>query len=267
MKKLSILYNNLHHPAHVLEFALDAAKKNGFEIEGVFVTDVETRPSYPFPNDLPLTSEQVTSETAEQESAELIEEYIAGFRDDCSKAGVSSSIVKTDLDHLFQLTRSTDVFLIDARYQQHTDKLAPFITRFHCPVLAVSESASKPDRVVFAFDGSEDSEYAIRKYNALFPENEAKAFHLLTVNKALELLEHRVFINDFLEKKYKDLSIHHLEGDASEVIIDFLRLYPENMLVVMGSFGRSAVSRMIRPSVATRVFHETSSTIFIAHKR
>lgn len=266
MKKLVVLNNNLHNTSHVLEFAIDQAKRYDYEIEGLFLDLEDTSSSYPFPNDLPLTEVDVTSGSPEEENEKIIQEYIDYFHNECQQAGVRCRATRLNEETFLEVAATADAFLMDARHQQHTDRPDALFSRLSCPVVAVSESSVKIDNVLFGFDGSEDSEYAVRKYIDLFPEAGSKKFHLVTVNKELELLEDRVFINDFLEKKFPGISLHHLEGDQSSVFIEFVRQFPENSLVVMGAYGRSALSRFFRPSLAEKVFQETRASVFLAHE-
>lgn len=266
MKKLVILNNNLHNTAHVLKFAIENAKRYDYEIEGLFLDLEATSSSYPFPNDLPLTGVDVTSESLEEENEKIIQEYIDLFHSECEQAGVRCRATRLNDETFLELAETADAFLMDARYQQHTDNPGALFSRLRCPVVGVSESSVRIDHVIFGFDGSEDSEHAVRKYMELFPEAGSAKYHLVTINKELEFLEDRVFITEIVEQKFPGISIHHLEGDQSAVFIDFIRQYPENSLVVMGAYGRSAISRFFRPSLAEKVFSETRSSVFLAHK-
>jgi nucleotide-binding universal stress UspA family protein len=57
-----------------------------------------------------------------------------------------------------------------------------------------------------------------------------------------------------------------LAGDASEEIIDYLRDQVENVIVVLGAYGRGSISRMIHRSLADLLIAKLDTPLFIAHK-
>src|SRR5687768_422938 len=94
MKKLVILNNNLHNTPHVLDFAIATAKQYGYEVEGLFLKVVDDPATYPFPNDLRLTEESVTSESVTEENEKIVQEYIDYFQGECERAGVAHKVTE-----------------------------------------------------------------------------------------------------------------------------------------------------------------------------
>jgi len=266
MKKLMLVLNGMHIPMHVLQFAMDTAKKNGYGIEALFLHEEQSQDlGYPFPNDLALTAETVTSETLAEEQQKLLADNIQFIEHECSIANVPCSIQqRVTLRELVQISASADLLLVDTKATFQNFELNDLFTDAECPVCSVAETAAQLKHIVFAFDGSEGSQYAIRKFAALFPNLPEADVHLVSVDT--DNGKHTEFINDWLTPQYSSLSMHLLSGNEKDALIDFLRQYPDDALVVMGAFGRSALSRLFHPSLATAVLINTRLSLFLAHE-
>lgn len=268
MKKIMVVFNGIHTPTHVLQFAINAATQNQYSIQGIFLDDEpSSNQGYPFPNDLYLTEEKVTSETIAEENEKILAGNIRFLEDECAIAGVPCSVEKKiSFKSLIDHTSTADLLALDTKADFERFKLTNILTDAHCPVCLVAITAPEVEYIIFAFDGSERSRYAIRKFAELFPNVPAAKTYLVSVNAGMEGVEHKEFINGWLAKHFQNLNIKQLEGDEREVFIDFIRQYPDNALVVMGAFGRSALSRMFHPSLANNVLSDTRLSLFVAHK-
>ncbi len=266
MEKLLVVLNGMHIPMHVLQFAMDTAKKNKYCIEALFLHEEQSHDlGYPFPNDLALTAETVTSETLAEEQEKLLADNIQFVEHECSIVNVPCTIQqRVTLRELVQISASADLLLVDTKAVFQNFELNDLFTDVECPVCSVAATAAKPRHIVFAFDGSEGSKYAIRKFADLFPDLPEADMHLVSVDT--DNNKHGEFINDWLTPRYKSLSTHLLSGNEKEALVDFLRQYPDDALVVMGAFGRSALSRLFHPSLATAVLNNTRLSLFLAHE-
>jgi nucleotide-binding universal stress UspA family protein len=79
------------------------------------------------------------------------------------------------------------------------------------------------------------------------------------------VLEHKEFINQTLPEHFPNYYLKLLRGKVKEEMDNFVQQYPR-ALVVMGAFGRSALSRLFHPSLAKEVLDETRASVFIAHE-
>jgi nucleotide-binding universal stress UspA family protein len=57
-----------------------------------------------------------------------------------------------------------------------------------------------------------------------------------------------------------------LTGDAETKLLDYLKLSGDNAVVVMGAYGRSALSRMFHQSLSNRIIQEVNIPVFITHQ-
>jgi nucleotide-binding universal stress UspA family protein len=71
----------------------------------------------------------------------------------------------------------------------------------------------------------------------------------------------------------KEFMVHHfplavwtlLKGDPEEEIIKALKKKKENVMVVLGAYQRSMVSRWFRQSMADKLIRNLKMPLFIAH--
>jgi nucleotide-binding universal stress UspA family protein len=74
-------------------------------------------------------------------------------------------------------------------------------------------------------------------------------------------------IKDLLKLRYnKAVDYVVLNGDPEQTMIDFLSKQGEHAMVVMGAYGRSAISRLFQQSFSNRVIQELKLPVFITHQ-
>jgi len=268
LKNILVVYYGIHNPTHVLDFVLNIAKQNEFKVQGIFVDEAPSPDlSYPFPNDLNLTEEKVTSDSIEQENEKILAENIQFFQDECSIADVKFSFERNvPIKSLVENTFGADLIVMNSTSHSQETSLREILKSNACPVCQTVSTAYKPERIVFAFDGSENCMFAIQKFVDLFPSFYSLESSLVTMKKETEILIHKEFINDWLVRYFPKIAIEHIGGKGDDGFIDYLDKYPDNTLLVMGAYGRSAISTLFQPSLADKVIAETRLSLFSAHK-
>ncbi len=269
MKTILLVFGGIHNPTHVLEFAITAAKQNQYNIHGIFLDDEPPaiEGDYLFPNDLSLAEEGVTPEAVNEQNEKIVAEIIRYFEDECALAGITCSVEKkVSFKGLIKHSSNASFLAIDAKANFEKFALPDILTDVHCPVCIVAATAPKIEHLIFAFDGSKASQYAIKKFIEFFPSVDTTKIYLISVNSDSEVVTHKEFINDCVVKHFPTLTIKLLEGNLKETFINFLRQYPDNALVVMGAYSRSSLSRMFHSSLANTVLSDTRLSLFIAHE-
>lgn len=267
MKKVLVVFTPTSFPPHVLKFAIDITKEPAGVLHGIFLDDAPVPFHYPFPNDLATTETNLTNESEEAENEKLVLNDIQTFRNFCQREGVSCEAQRNiTLEQLIEYSSSADVIITDARIRLYRYSLADLLTDAHCPVCLVSEAAPEVKHIILTYDGSDSARYAIERFMAVFPTWKAVPAYLVSVNPELEVLEHKEFINQTLPHHFQNLTLKLLQGNVKEVMDKFVKQYPEDAIVVMGAFGRSALSRLFHPSLAKEILKETTATVFIAHQ-
>ena len=154
MRKISIVFNGVHNPMHVIRFSILTAKENGYSIQGIFLNDEPSNfDGYPFPNDLSLTEETVTSETVEEETKRLLSSNIRFVEDECAGAGVPCSIERgASFNNLIEHSKTASFIALDTRVDFEHFDLTDVLTDAHCPVYLIADTAQKTAHLIFAFD-------------------------------------------------------------------------------------------------------------------
>jgi nucleotide-binding universal stress UspA family protein len=264
MKKIITLFDVLNTPWHVLGFAIKIAKARKLPITGIFLEqrDPGSELKYPFPNDMTLTEDRLTGELISRTDALLIDDNIKLFKDECENEKVSYEIQKNvSIRDLINRTHKEDIIIADTK----ADFLEALLPKISCPVCLASEN-DLPTKLVLMLDEGSSSRNAIEKFGKVFPQLTGLPTDLVSINLSRdEQSANEEYIRNQLQPVFPALNIRILTGDTEKELLKFLSKNQENIMVVMGAFGRSAVSRFIRNSLATVILDKTRLSLFILH--
>jgi nucleotide-binding universal stress UspA family protein len=266
MKKALVVFTQNNFPQHVLAFANRMAREHAWLLYGIFLDDTPPSLYQPFPDGVAMTGLPLTNESELARNEQVTFENLQVFKDNCATAGISCEVLKNiTQEQLIDSSSSAAVIIMDARIRFIQYSLTDVLTQTHCAICLVSATAAEPENIVLAYDGSDAGAYAIRQFMAVFPKLNQLPTYLVSINPDLEVLEHKEFINQTLPDHFPNYTLKMLRGKVKEEMDNFVRQYP-GALVVMGAFGRSALSRLFHPSLAKEVLEETGATVFIAHE-
>lgn len=266
MKKALVVFTQDNFPQHVLTFANRMAKEHGWLLYGIFLDDTPPPLQYSFPTDVAMTTPPLTTESEVAQNEQVTFDNLQLFKNNCTTAGIHCEVLKNiTLEQLIDFSSSAAVIIIDAHIRLIQYSLTDVLTKTHCAICLVSAAAAEPENIVLAYDGSDASAYAIRQFVAVFPKLNQLPTWLVSINPELEVLEHKEFLNQTLPEHFPNYTLKLLQGKVKEEMDNFVRQYP-GVLVVMGAFGRSALSRLFHPSLAKEILEETGATVFIAHE-
>ena len=142
-----------------------------------------------------------------------------------------------------------------------------FLSDSNCPVLIVPHHYSFFDQIVLCYDGSPSSVYAIKMFSYLFPEFGDLKTTVVTVNEqSSNHLKEGWNFKDLIRVHFKNSGYEVLKGHAEQELIDYLKKSGENSIVVMGAYGRNALSRLFHQSLSNRVIQEVNMPVFITHQ-
>ena len=145
------------------------------------------------------------------------------------------------------------------------DYIINVLHKAECPVLMVPEKYKEPKNIIFAYDGSEQSVFAIKQFSYLFPYySKLKALLIFFTNKSQEIPDCKE-IEELLTCYYEDLVIKQLDITHKKDIADWM-LANGNPLLVAGAFGRSMLSESIKKSFAVDIIRHHELPVFIADK-
>ena len=277
MKKILVVFSGPKFLFHVLEQAVSLAKQDGSLLVGVFLRPpTPSEIIYPFINEASLVSNAFYLEEAGSDDVALIKAQVALFSEACHANKVrfaTHSEGGTPVHELLKESVFADLIVIDAKADLYgatpsllTTSLREFLADSHCPVLVVHEKAQPVENTILTYDGSASSMHAIKMYSYLFASLLHKPAYLVCVDEGHHSdLPNAAKINSWLGQHFTNLQTDVLTGDTKNVLSAYINKHEHNSIVVMGAYGRSAVSRMFRQSLANYIISQTTIPLFITH--
>ncbi len=132
-----------------------------------------------------------------------------------------------------------------------------------CPVMIAPFSFDEISEIIFSYDGTDSSIFAMKQFTYLFPEFSDKRITLLQVlHEGDEDITEKEKVKEFLMTHYQGVHYTTLRGEAEmELFKTFLT--QRNKLMVMGAYGRK---RLIGHSTADILLKTADIAMFIAHR-
>ena len=280
MKKILIILNGAQAPLHVISSAVEIAKAGNALLHALFLVPVINKPNlvYPFVNDLALAGTPAPEQSYEEEDQKQTNDNIRLFIDACTAANIAFRIAPggdISFDELIHHSAFADLIIADAKANfpetpsmPLTIALSDLLADARCPVLLLQEEIKAPGQVILGYDGSFSSVYAMKMFSYLFPEWRWAPTCLLSVKtKENAHLEYEEYIKDWLPQHFTRLKVELLKGEVKQELVKAVKNSGQNTLVVMGAYGRTAVSRLFRKSLSRSIVNETTAALFIAHER
>lgn len=180
------------------------------------------------------------------------------------------------LQSLLNESHYADMILIDGNENfsnWDTSKPSHFLRNVlsdaDCPVMVVPPEFRPIEKVVFAYDGSPSSVYAIRQFSYLFPvrpEQQAEIL-MITDDKHTNHFPNQHLLKELLKRKYPAVLQSLIKSsNTDEAFVNHLQTENKNCLLVLGAYQRSSFSRWLHQSIADTLISELDIPLFIAHK-
>ena len=137
-----------------------------------------------------------------------------------------------------------------------------------CPVMLAPEKTGNMETVVFCYDGSSSSVFALKQFTYLMARMKNKKAILLEVNKTgkEEFNEDHRRLMAWLRTHYSFVEYHALKGRAKDELFTYFFM-KSGEVVVMGSYGRTALSNFFKHSAAETIIRTIDLPIFITHNK
>jgi nucleotide-binding universal stress UspA family protein len=275
MKKIIMAVDGNNFSNGAFEFVRRLNEKASLLLTGVFVPQMEYANLWSYAA-VSSGGAAFIPLVQEKESDEVIAS-IHKFETLCRNNGIAYRVHKNLFDfalpELKKESRFADVLILSGElfYGQgagsmQSDSIRQVLRHSECPVLIVPEEFKFPNHTVLAYDGSEESVYAIKQFAYIFPE--------LAVNETMLVYAASDGEKDFPSKEliielatqhYPNLTFQKEELDPKKYFSTWL-LDRKNSILVSGSFGRSALSEAIRKSFVTDIIADHQLPVFIAHR-
>jgi hypothetical protein len=144
------------------------------------------------------------------------------------------------------------------------DYINDTLRKANCPVLAVPGKFSAPRSVILAYDGSDQSVYAIKQFAYLFPWMLDAPAVLVNFSDAKDVPEHNL-IDELLNAHFSAAAIMHFAPTSQKEMENWM-LANNSPILVTGAYGRSMLSEAIKKSFISQILIDHKLPVFVAHK-
>jgi nucleotide-binding universal stress UspA family protein len=273
MKKIIIAFDGQHYSASTMQFVLALNHLEQVALTAVFLSPVDYTAIWSFPV-LPGGSD-ILSATGDDLSEKVVSDNMKRFEETCQSHQIPYRI-HNDINgmvfsSLKKESRFADLLLVSNQLfyeqigRQPNDYLENILQIVECPVLLIPENGTFPDRIVFAYDGSESSIYAVKQFYYLFPSLCRLPTTLMYAKAGKDEIPDQVNAEELLLRHFPDLAIELLDDANPAHLVEWMRKQP-GALLITGAYGRSGISQLFKKSFAKEIVKEHFVPVFIAHK-
>ena len=276
-KKILLAMEGNRFSSSTLKYGIEIAKQSDSLLVGVFMRDLKYAGyAYPIVFDQPFLDADIYSKFLKEER-EKINANVKLFNDKCAAEGIAHKVhldESAPIEGLLHESAYADLIIMDSKMNisdllpnSPSSTLRDILVDAHCPILIVPSSYQEIRNVVLSYDGSHSSAIAIRMFNYVFPEWANCKTHLVSVNETRgNHLKENKNIRELLGRHYSNVSYEIMTGDVVKEIKKFMKYNSKNSVVVMGAYGRNALSRLWRQSLANMVIKDIKVPVFISHQ-
>ena len=283
MKKILVAFDGSRYSESALNYALKLSNPGSDLIVGLFIEDLSYAYMFsnfgvdPMGHELSSGYGPYIDEVRAREAAD-IEQNKKAFMDRCEESGARYTTHLGEGGTAKRLVEES-VFadLLITGYQVYfsnmgeTDEqkvLKDVLAETNCPVLVVPEEDRPVEDIIFTYDGGEEAVYAIKQFTYLLsPSVGDLHYELLSIQPdASASLPNESLVREYLHQHYPDINYEIKEGDKPEEALTQHMGERPHAVLVMGSFGRNAVSRFFSASKASGLLESKSTPVFIAHR-
>jgi hypothetical protein len=273
MEKILFISNGIDLNMEAIDFTCYLANLTRSRVTGVFLENLleDAKPV------LERISGHLLNESetfAYQEKKKLTTDNINRFVEACARRSIKAD-AKEDFGippgEILLESRYADLAVISPgiSFEKQLESLpTSFVKRFmeksECPVVIAPQSCRDIQELVFTYNGTPSSVYAIKQFTYLFPELTDIKVTILGVNgKDLSEKEKQQF-RGWLRSHYNAIGFEFLSGNPEVELFKWLQRR-KNAFITMGAYGRGVVSQLFRRSTADLLIQTLPQPIFITH--
>jgi nucleotide-binding universal stress UspA family protein len=272
MKKVLLPFDGKNFSEGAFEFARKLNELQPILLIGVFL------PSSVFSNMWTYADANagIFAPMIDEEDTEKMEENIAKFENHCRNNGIDYRVHKgfsdyalTDLEkesiYADLLLIGSEIFFENLGTESPNSYLQDALHKIKCAAILVPEKFVFPESIVLAYDGSDNSVFAIKQFAYLFPELCNKEVLLVYANEDGEAdFPNKIEMEELAARHFNNLTLFKLEINPTKFFSTWI-FDKKSALLVSGSYKRSGISQLLKKSFIKDVIGEHALPIFITH--
>ena len=275
MKKILAAVDALHFSEHELKSYKYIADKARGELTILFLENIAGEAvQYAALESGALDYQAIIAESMEErekkskENKKRLQDY---YRDNGMDVTVRE-IPGVPLAEALEESRFADLLLVrnDTTFTILTDSNPPrfvkdLLTQAQCPVMVIPETVHYFREILFSYNGTFSSTFAIRQFTQIFDslsEVPVKVIYI-TENDERKIPSGKL-IKEYLNHHYEDVTYQSLEGKPAAELLA-MTLHSTHGVITLGAYGRSAASRFFHRSEAEAILRTANIPIFITH--
>ncbi len=278
MEKILLAIDAIKLDKNALAFACYLGRLTKSKVTGIFLENfiAEERPVLRELHGMAYIGREIDEGSEEHKAKmETIEKNITFFKEGCVNGGVNYKLHRdrgVPVEELFKESRFADAVVVDAKtsFKKHnegtpTDFVKDILKKLECPVIIAPERFEGVDEIIFTYNGTASAAFAIKQFTYLFPELHNEKVTIIQVNEKGEWKDSDKYnFTEWLKDHYTNLHFEALKGNADTRLFEYL-FKRKNIFLVMGAYGRNALSEFFRHSPADLLINTVTQPIFIAH--
>jgi hypothetical protein len=271
---IAIDSNNINENA--VSFACHLTRLTRSKLTAVFLEDLRPQESafIGLLEGISSVAAIYTSSSAAAEARESLRAAnIASFRELTAKERIPANIYLDKGIPAAEIgteSRFADLLIIDADTFSRFDEGTP--SRFvkdilhdsACPVVIAPASFERLDNIVFCYDGSKASMFAMKQFSYLFPELRSQRAKVINLMEEDLLPKEQARLTEWLKCHYSDVEWIGKGVEAAGALFNYL-LRKRDDFVVMGAYGHGLLASFFEPDFEEGTIRTTSLPIFVAH--
>ncbi|ANH80832.1 hypothetical protein A8C56_07420 [Niabella ginsenosidivorans] len=270
MKKILLVCDPDHYPHGPLEFVKGIREHEPVFVKGVFFGAVNAA-DLNAEKDAPEVYEVLLKKRKETEG-----KNVERFINQCKNGGIRYRSIEKDCfsrneDFWMKETRYADLMIISLQLLSsgagssspgvHAEQLLRWSD---CPVLIVPEAVYHPERIIAAYDGTDESMHAIIQFCKTLPLFQSLPAEFVYIkNENNDRIPNQELLQEYINAHFENAAVLKLHWEPGRLLTRWMECH-RNPLLITGAFGRSALSNLLHKSFAELIVSKTGCFVFIA---
>lgn len=221
-----------------------------------------------------LAGDEEVSDYSNTAQNELQQKNVELFKNICMQNSIRSSFhfsQNNSVEDIIKESRFSDLIITDGQisFSGEISEETPsaftkdLLAGSECPVIIAPFKFEAINEIVFTYDGSKSSVFAIKQFACLFPSlDEAKITLIQITPDDVDEFTESEKLKKWLMTHYNAVHLEILHGIPDEELFKKL-VASKNKMLVMGAYGRKPV---LQHSTADIILKNIDIPVFIAHQ-